>query len=123
MIEKSTKFEFIVSMGEGQLFSVKTVRERLYSYALNRVRKFFPGREIIIREIRTTTEYMPDVTIPANISDFTIYEDHDDNGPSYTVVEGSKGATGSYLLDDPKIKQLLKLGVSIKAGIDNRTNS
>jgi len=121
MITKETKFEFIVAMGEGQLFTVKTVSDKLYSYALNRVRKFFPNQKIIIREVRTTIEYKEDVIIPANIDEIEIYEDKDDNGVSYTVVEGSRGSTGQYLSDDPKIQQLLSFGVKIKDGIDNRT--
>lgn len=121
MITKETKFEFIVAMGEGQLFSVKKVSEKLYSYALNRVRKFFPGREIIIREVRTTTEYMPDVTIPANIDEITIYEDKDDNGSAYTIFERTAGATGQFLADDPRIAELIRFGVEVQDGIDNRT--
>jgi hypothetical protein len=52
---------------------------------------------------------------------YTVYKDQDDCGESFTVVAGPKGTIGSYLADDPFLKDVLRAGARVKDGIDNRT--
>jgi len=49
---------------------------------------------------------------------FTVYEDVDAEGYcSYTVVDGGRGAIGTYLKDDPFLRDVIKAGAKCKTGI------
>jgi hypothetical protein len=118
------EYDIVVEMSKGQHFCVKTVSDKLLQHALKRVAKHFPGKPCHIKKrVTMTYHYETESFELVDPSTYTIYEDNDDNGPSYTVVKGSSGSIGQYLYDDPKIQQLISLGVKIKPGIDNRTNS
>lgn len=70
-----------------------------------------------MREIFAHLSVASDLTLDK----LTVYQDFDDCGPSFTIVNGNKGAIGQYLADDEFLLKVIAAGAEIKPGIDNRT--
>jgi hypothetical protein len=71
-------------------------------------------------DVAAVKNAMSNVAYDLDIIHTTIYKDVDDNGSTYTVYSGSE-CLGNFLGDDPLIVDLVKRGVTICEGIDNRS--